>query len=86
MSEVAKAGAAKWGQLSAGDKKPYEDAAAVKKVCAPYFSACLGRGASVFFFFLWMFQSIRITAHSCRPTERSYLTWRRLYCCCLSHC
>ena len=51
MSEVAKAGAAKWGQLSAGDKKPYEDAAAVKKVCAPYFSACLDRGASVCFFF-----------------------------------
>jgi len=31
VSEVAKAGAAKWGQLSASDKKPYEDAAAVKK-------------------------------------------------------
>ena len=34
MSEVAKAGAAKWGQLDAVEKKPYEEQAAQKKVRA----------------------------------------------------
>ena len=32
VSDVAKAGAAKWGALTPSEKKPYEDAAAVKKV------------------------------------------------------
>jgi len=31
VSDVAKAGAAKWGALTPSEKKPYEDAAAVKK-------------------------------------------------------